>query len=621
MTIQFSTPKSPAKNVFQIDEFLGVDFSNSPANADDNKSPNAQNMIRDVPGKVRKRMGYEVVSTYNAPIYGYHYIKSLNKGVVHSGTKMYLGNTVLYSQCAQTVSKSWQFDDKMYIVDGKKMLVFNGSTVVPVETVAYIPLITIGKSPSGGGTAYEALNLLQPGFTETFLSNATATSFQMTFGGLNATRVSAWVLTNSGTWSARTEGVHFSVNRTTGVITFTSPPGASPITGQDNIKITAYRTISGYADRINKCRFGILFGINGGADRLFLSGNPTYINYDWYSGQYDPTYFPDTGYAMLGNDSSAVVGYSIISNYLAAHKDESENTQSILLREGDLVDNEPAFKLINTLQGAGAIARNSFAYLCTEPLFLTRLGVFAVTAQDITGEKYSQNRSYFLDGKLLKESNLENAFAYVYKDMYWLCINDVAYILDGLQPIRTDKSMPYSTRQYAGFYCINIGALCMWEKEGRLYFGRGDGKICRFYSDPDSLASYNDNGTAIDAWWETPDLDGKMFYKNKSFTYFAIRLKAAIATSCIIYGFVKGVWNLWSELKNDQVTGRYFSYKSIVYSKFTYSNDNTQKIVPLKLRIKKVDKSRFRIRNNELNEPFGIYDLALEYRENGNFKR
>ena len=48
--MKFNVPKSPKRDVLIIDEFLGVDFTNSPANIDDNKSPNAVNMIRDVPG-------------------------------------------------------------------------------------------------------------------------------------------------------------------------------------------------------------------------------------------------------------------------------------------------------------------------------------------------------------------------------------------------------------------------------------------------------------------------------------------------------------------------------------------------------------------------------------------
>ena len=37
-------------------------------------------------------------------------------------------------------------------------------------------------------------------------------------------------------------------------------------------------------------------------------------------------------------------------------------------------------------------------------------------------------------------------------------------------------------------------------------------------------------------------------------------------------------------------------------------------------RIKKVDKVAFSLRNERINEPFGIYSLALEYTENGNYK-
>ena len=97
------------------------------------------------------------------------------------------------------------------------------------------------------------------------------------------------------------------------------------------------------------------------------------------------------------------------------------------------MDGRPAFPIVNTLQGEGAIAPRSFAYLVNEPLFLTKLGVFAITAQDVTGEKYAQQRSFYLNGKLLEEPGLEDAVAVVFKDMYWLCLNGAAYILDGLQ--------------------------------------------------------------------------------------------------------------------------------------------------------------------------------------------
>lgn len=409
----------------------------------------------------------------------------------------------------------------------------------------------------------------------------------------------------------------YTVDRVAGIITFVTAPGETPLKGEDNVKITAYRTVDGYADRINKCTIGIQYGVNGALDRLFLSGNSDFINYDWYSGQNDPTYFPDTGYAKLGSGRSAVVGYSIINSYLATHKDENEEHQTIILRNGSLVDNEASFRIINTLQGAGAIAPYSFSYLSNEPLFLTRLGIYAVTAQDVTGEKYAQNRSFYLNGKMLQEPNLEDAFAVVYNDMYWLCINDKLYILDGLQPQATDKSLPYSNRQYVGFYRTNVPANTMWVQDGRFFFGTKSGKVCRFFIDEEAPASYNDDGEAIEAIWETPDLDGKLFYKNKTFKYMAVKLKSAVATSLKIFAMKHGIWSF---LKEDSTSARYFAFSRIIFSKYTYSTDTTQKIISTKLRIKKVDSARFRLVNDELNEPLGIYNIALEYVENGNFK-
>ena len=69
MAVNFSVPASPKRNIITIDEFLGADFTNSPASADMNKSPNCENMIRDVPGKVRKCMGYELVRSYGVAQY------------------------------------------------------------------------------------------------------------------------------------------------------------------------------------------------------------------------------------------------------------------------------------------------------------------------------------------------------------------------------------------------------------------------------------------------------------------------------------------------------------------------------------------------------------------------
>ena len=553
-----------------------------------------------------------------------------------SGTTEYVS---IYSDMNQQRSQSWQFEardnesallgyDNLYIVDGKTFLEYNGASnsVSQVNGTGRIPLVTFAKEPNGGGIPYYPINRLQPGFEEQFIGDGSSVIYQLTFGNLDLSpNVRAWIKDrDDGSWYEVEEGVDFTVNYGLGCVFFTTPPWDNTQGGEDNVRIRAYRTVERYANSINKCSFGTLFGVGGTSDRLFLSGNPDTPNYDYFSQDYDPTYFPDTNYAALGISASEIKGYARVNNYLATFKDENEPSQSVFIREGDLIVNEetnvadPAFKLINTLQGNGAISPHTFGYLQTEPLFLTKSGIYAITAQDITGEKYGQSRSFYLNGKLLKEANLESACAVVYNDQYILAINGNLYILDGLQATRTDRSEPYATRQYVGFFCTGIPANVMWTYDDSLWFGTVDGRICRFATDIESLDSYNDDGKAIYCCWETPDLDGKLFYKNKTFRYFAIRMMSALRTSAQMWSQRLGEWTF---IKESSAIGKEFDFNDIDFTLFSFRSDNSEKVAHAKVRVKKVDKARFRVENGRLNEPFGLFDLALEYIESGNYKR
>jgi hypothetical protein len=157
----------------------------------------------------------------------------------------------------------------------------------------------------------------------------------------------------------------------------------------------------------------------------------------------------------------------------------------------------------------------------------------------------------------------------------------------------------------------------MWVYNNDLYFGSSDGKVYVFYNNPESPASYNDNGAPIHAVWETPDFDGSLFYKNKTFRYMAIRLASAAATSVKVYAWKKGIWNF---VKEDGSTNRYFSFAGLTFSKLTFSADDTPKVVSSKIKLKKVSKARFKLENDQINEPFGINDIAFEFVESGNYK-
>lgn len=786
MAVSFSanTKMSPKRQIYNIENFLGVDMTNSGTTMDEVRSPNAENMVRLVPGKVRKRTGYKTKFLFSPtndvnrakntipeykryfevsdtditfPVYDdyiplingdclyavcmdikakgtftvyldfmtgdplsydiegefedhvtffsntpdtdrekpyrvrisittgeYFFIKNLRicsttsannlagfialpwtiapedydgkwiktdslktvygchqlisgsniEDIIHVGKDFYRYNkssdviTKIYTTANEKISQAWQINNKLFIIDGSDIYQYTAGsgTIAPIGTGAYIPLVTISKSPNGGGTSYEPLNMLQPGFYEQFtVTNAEAAEqdFYLSFSDLDNTEVKAWVLNSSGTWVLKVENTDFTVTRATGKIHFNTAPGESPVSGEDNVKVLAYKTVSGYRNRVTKCTIGTLYGVNGAMDRLFLSGNPDYPNWDFFSQQNDPTYFPDTGYSVIGNASSSIVGYALVNNYLATFKNKLDDSPAVFIRQGELVDNEvtgvadPVFRLINTLLGDGVVSPYAYGALPTEPLFLTKMGVYAITPQDITGEKYSQKRSFYLDGALTKEHNLERAKAVIYKDQYVLAINEKLYILDGLQATRTDRSEPYATRQYAGFYCTNVPAYIMWVEDGALYIGTESGQVCAFDTDIDSLESYNDNGNPIYCCWETCDLDGNLFYKNKYFKYFAIRIRAALRTSVKLWTRKFGLWKF---VKEDLLSGIYFDFEHVDFERFSFSTDKTDKIIRAKVSVRRVDKARFRIENDMRNEPLGLINLALEYTENGNYK-
>lgn len=712
-----SVPAPPARSVLTIDNLKGVDLSNAPANVEDYRSPDAPNMIRDTPGKVRKRMGYERIASYDGRINGVFYLTDDNgaREVVHAGTKLYVEGAEIYEGMADNRSRAWQVGKRLYILDGKKYLVYGelenreaedgeprkSYRVEPVTENAYVPTIIISRNPDGAGTTLEPINLLSRKWTESFYGKASTTSYQLTAGNLDATPVTAQKLKSDGTWQDLAETTDFTVDRTTGKVTFTTAPGASPLDGVDNVHITAskirgdfedaeelfaaqadqkefqlaaatvgsekvtaktlkadgtwnevkegsgitvdrlarkvtFTTAPGvspiegrknvrvcfqalvydYADRINHCDVSTLYGVNGAADRLFVTGNPKYPNQDWYSQMNDPTYFGDLWYSVLGQDSSRILGYSIVNDRLAAHKDEGEDGRNVILRNGTLQSGTAAFPIVNALQGAGAVGKYTFSYLQNEPLFLTRLGIMAITPADITGERYAERRSSLIDKVLTEEPGLEEAVGCAYKDFYIVCVNARCYILDGLQ--RTyERLAPYSTAQYECYHWTDVPARVMWERDGRLWFGTAEGKIFRFYGDPEAPDSYNDDGAPIRAHWDLPDVDGKQFYKNKTFRYFSVRLASAIATGVKVYAQRKGIWAL---IFDAGARARYLDFSYVDFGKFTFSSDTTPKTIGTKIKEKKKDKIRFRLENNERDEPFGLYNIALEFIEIGNYK-
>ena len=622
---QLSVPSPLEKTVTTIKSFKGVDLTNAPTNVADGRSPEAPNMIRDTPGKVRKRMGYYLDKEYTDVIYGVHHLNGIR--LVHSGKKLYNGDTVIYEDMNEARSKAWQMDSKLYILDGKELICYGKFdeeyAVKKMSEIATVPTTSILRTPNGQGEAYDEYNLVQPKFINTFNGTESDKTYQLGTSELGSIE-KVEVMNADGDWITKTVTTDYTVNLELGTVTFKAAPGLPPVKGRDNIKITASKVIEGNADCINKCTTSIIYGVQGATDRLFVSGNPDYPNRDWFSGLTedmgpDPTFFGDLSYNLVGLDNSKIVGYSLVGNYLATHKSDGEDGRNVIIRSGVYALNKgiqrASFPTVNTIQGAGAIGKYNFAYL-NESLFATKLGIYAVTAQDITGEKYTQGRSFYIDGALAGE-NLENSYAIAWKDFYVLATDKRIYLLDSLQKVY-EKNNPYSSYQYECYYWEIPNISVLFTEDDTLCFGTNDGRIMKFYTDKSSQTSYNDDGEPIKARWDTNAMDGELFYKKKNFKYLSASIAPAIATGFEAWAQVKG---LWTRLYDSGAKARYFDFRYIDFSKINFSSDTTPRTLGHKIRLKRVDKVRFSFRNEELNEPFGLYAIGTEFTESGNYKQ
>ena len=608
---------APTQYKFKLDNMYGIDLTNDASNVHLNYSPNCTNMIRDTLGKPRKRTGYHLLDTGTGKINGFHklVLPSEEKYLIHIGTKLYEWDNTnkkigseKYSGSNDKRSKSIQIQGKLYVFDGKKLLQYDGTSVVTVESVAYVPTVLIAKTPTGGGAAYEPVNLLQPKRIETFLGTTSATVYQL--GAINLTSIDeVWVMNNVGVFELKEEGVDYTVNLTLGQVIFTPAPGESPIPPEPNVKIIYSKNVSGYADRINKCDICTLYGVNGSFDRIFASGNDDFPNSDWYCQLNNPTYWGDLWYSVLGQDTAKITGYSMVDNYLATHKDKEENNANIFLRIGQVNNlGEAMFPVVNNYLGYGSISKYAHSTVANEPLFLTTDGIYAVATNDVIGNKITALRSKYLNGGLLKEDNLNEAVAITYKEFYMLCIDDKVYILDS-QHYTGDT---YVHRQYDGYLWTNIPVRSIWELDGELMFGDDEGNIYEFYSNSESNLSYNDNGEPIYAMWTTPIFYGNEFSFRKNFSYFSALLGASTNTSCKVYALYDNEKELILEYI-DLI--KYFSYDEIDYGSFSYNVDKSPQTAKDKIKINKIDKIQFILENDELNQPFRLYEVMAIYSE------
>lgn len=517
----YNIPTQKSKNYYHINNFKGVDFTSSELDIDKSRSPNAKNIINNN-GYVESRNGYKKIKKIGECINGVWNIDTPSDEffLIHSGTCLYqtssdfFESVLILNGMANKKSTGLYINGYLLIFDGVRTVAFSkfdGTNYQAkfLDTCGYIPTTSISRDAQGGGTDYEKFNLISPYAINTFLASKIETGLsddgtpiyknQSTFK-LDKTNIldiiSVKVLTDTAVWEEKTKNIDYTFSLEKGEIYFI--PGESPVLGRDNVEITYKFDNSNDKKKLNNCTIATLFGYDSNNNRIFVSGNKEYPNYDFWCQQDNPLYWPDDNFARVGVEP--IVSYSKLNDgSLAIHKKHSDTDNTVYYRNYNLYNQIEVFPLKSGSKNIGCISSNANANLMNDPLILTTSGVYAIVGSSYQ-EKFAQQRSYYVNGKLLNEKNLENAVGITVDGKYYLSINNHMYIADSRY-----KSYPSNAKteqyQYEWYYWDNIPAHILFSWNNKLYFGTSDGYICTFTNE------YKDNNDLIESYWETPYLD------------------------------------------------------------------------------------------------------------------
>jgi len=597
--------------------FRGADFSTDPSLVERYRSPLCTNIVADGGGMPQKRAGWRVLHTLTGRVNGLFSasFEGVTKKLAHVGTKLYVWDddavpAEILSGLPDHKSRCAYLAGKLWIVTGGGYYVYDGTTARKVSDAdAYAPTTTITRMPTGGGTSYEDINMLTPYRKNAFQTDGQAVTFTLDATVDAEGEVKAWV------WDEET--ADFTVDRANGTVTFTTAPAAPDAGSADGLVVLFPHTVEGYAEKIDKCTILSTYGV-GTNDRLVLSGNPDYPNQDWISGLNDPTYIPDLSYSTVGAESTPILGYCRVGSHQAIVKADDGRDSSIFLRSAGTNDEGDAiFPLQQAIAGVGAVAAGSFASLLDDPLFLSRNGIYAIASNAVTSEKLAQGRSYYVNARLTKESDLSDAEAVIWNGMYLLALPDGhVYVMDGRQR-KSYRSASLGDFVYECYYWENVPARCwLCVRDGveeELYFGTIDGKLCKVNSDIEGMARYADDGKAIDAVWATKyDDDGTpALLKTMIKRGCCVTIKPYARSSGTIY--FRSDRTGGEERQVAQKTMDILDFTDIDFERFTFNTDDSPQEIFLNRKVKNYKRLQLIVRNDEVNEGFGIFQITKHF--------
>ena len=551
--------------------FRGVDFTDN--KTAETRSPDALNMWKDYKslGKlIETRPGLELQLTMSNAIFGHFFytINEIDHWIIHSGVSLYDYNpeteelkVIKEEGMNPSKSSAFTYNNMFFILDGINYLEYDGETVKDV--VGTIPLTTIARKPSGGGTQYQDVNLLSDYRKNGFWGDGESTEYHLDSPEVDATDIKVWIS------DELQEPDTYTVDGVKGIVTFNTAPAKT--NDEDNVVIQYRKVVPENINKIRRCKLTALFD-----NRVFFSGNQNYPNTLFWCSYNDPRYISDMNYALEGTDMAKVKAIVPGNNALWVFKEDSQANTTVFyhmpLEQYDkrLEDTVKTYPSVHSSISTGC--RATGINFNDDIVFFSDRGMEGISG-DITTEQVIAHRSSLVDRKLLNESNYKDMVLAEWEGYLLVIIDNTIYLADSQQKATNNDHM-----EYEWFYWeldVNIKAATV--HEGILYLCSDKGVIY-------TLTNRNKE-REITSYWTTPEED---------------------------YGFSQMLKTTNKRGFKSDVSGT-----DITIESRTDNNDfeelgtykNTKGYIVAKLKKKKWSTIQLKYSSNK---PFGIYSIVLE---------
>lgn len=486
------------------------------------------------------------------------------------------------------------FSNIVYILNGYEYYSYDGSVF---QTVAgYVPLIITSRAPDGSdGQTLEEVNKLNGKRRVWFSPDGTTAVFQLPEKGLTSIDSVIDLATGepySGTYSTSTAN---------GTVTF-SP---APARGVNTIEISYTFPTYNRNDVTNMTNAELFLGSQDTAVFLYGDGtNKTIYSSVDYLGEPSAEYFPDLNVVAVADDNTPITGLIRHNTKLMCYKTTSTYNISfglITLADGNQKYGfyvVPANKIIgNAPLGQVRLVLNAPFTLFGNDLY--KWENTSIYSADITRDERMAIRVSDRIYSTLESFTPENCYCYDDNN------SQEYYIWDGGNALVYNYA---SDAWYTYTSPDNLKVCSMCNIHDDLIFGFEDGTIRILSSN-----YFNDDGAAIDSYWESGSIDYGKPYQRKFMSNMWVGIKPQ-ASSKVTVTIVTDKKSTYTERIIDNSL---LDFWNINFADFSFLINRKPQIKKLKIKAKKFAFMKFILKSDDLDSTATVLMIDPKVRETG----